>query len=149
MTRLRCSNRLQRPLWSKHLWEVGLEAMTNFTRRRLGFELRVPVIQAPMAGAGINTVELAAAVCNAGGLGCIAAAYCTVEAVRDSIRKLRSMTDRPFAVNLFAPGCNQSLSGDAAAQIKLLTPIYQQLELDPPKLPERASDPFDDYLEVL
>jgi nitronate monooxygenase len=124
--------------------------MTNLSsRRRLGFELRVPVIQAPMAGAGINTVELAAAVCNAGGLGCLAAAYCTVEAVRDSIRKLRSMTDRPFAVNLFAPGCNQSLSGDAAAQIHFLTPIYQQLELDPPKLPERASDPFEDYLEVL
>lgn len=123
--------------------------MTNLSKRALGFELRVPVIQAPMAGAGINTIELAAAVCNAGGLGCLAAAYCTVEGVRDSIGKLRSMTDRPFAVNLFAPGCNQPLSGDAAAQIEFLTPIYQQLALDPPKLPERAADPFDEYLEVL
>jgi nitronate monooxygenase len=124
--------------------------MTNFiSRRRLGFELRVPVIQAPMAGGGINTVELPAAVCNAGGLGCLAAAYCTVDAVRDSIRKLRIMTDRPFAVNLFAPGCNQPLTGDVAAQIKFLTPIYQQLGLDPPALPQRAADPFEDYLEVL
>jgi nitronate monooxygenase len=59
------------------------------------------------------------------------------------------MTDRPFAVNLFAPGCNQPLSGDAAAQISFLTPIYQQLGLEPPTLPDRASDPFDDYLDLL
>jgi len=102
-----------------------------------------------MAGSGINRVELAAAVCEAGGLGCLAAAYCTVDAVRESIRKLRTTTDRPFAVNLFAPGSNQPLSGDVAAQMRLLTPIYQQLGLDPPTLPERASDPFEDYLEIL
>jgi nitronate monooxygenase len=124
-------------------------ANQNFNRRRLGFDLRVPVIQAPMAGSGINTVELAAAVCNAGGLGCLAAAYCTVDAVRDAILKLRRLTDQPFAVNLFAPGCNQELAGDVAAQIDFLTPIYRRMGLEPPQLPERPSDPFQDYLEVL
>ena len=52
-------------------------------------------------------------------------------------------------MNLFAPGCNQPLSGDVDAQIRFLTPIYSRLGLQAPTLPERASDPFENYLEVL
>lgn len=122
---------------------------TSTARRRLGFQLRVPVIQAPMAGSGINTVELAAAVCQAGGLGCLAAAYNSVETVSEHIRKLRTMTDQPFAVNVFAPGSNQPLSGDVAAQLEFLGGIYRELGVDPPTLPERASDPFEQYLDLL
>ena len=55
-----------------------------------------------MAG-GPSTPELVAAVSNAGGLGSFAAQYLAPEAIRDAIRKIRSLTARPFAVNLFAP----------------------------------------------
>jgi nitronate monooxygenase len=68
--------------------------------RRLG--VRYPVIQAPMAG-GLSTPALAAAVSAAGGLGTIAAAMSTPEQLRAAIADVRSRTDAPFAVNLFAP----------------------------------------------
>ncbi|MGN9907055.1 NAD(P)H-dependent flavin oxidoreductase [Phytohabitans sp. LJ34] len=68
--------------------------------RRLG--LRVPIIQAPMAG-GISTPRLAAAVANAGGLGSIAGAMLTPDAIRAAIAEFRAASDGPLAVNLFAP----------------------------------------------
>jgi nitronate monooxygenase len=40
------------------------------------FDLRYPIIQAPLAGGG-DTPELVAAVCNVGGMGFIGAAYLT------------------------------------------------------------------------
>ena len=64
--------------------------------------LAVPVIQAPMAG-GPSTPQLAAAVSAAGGLGFLAAGYKTAAAMRSEIEAIRSLTDRPFGVNLFVP----------------------------------------------
>jgi len=64
--------------------------------------LEQPIVQAPLAG-GASTPELAAAVNSAGGLGFLAAGYKTAEAVAADIAKLRSLTDAPFGVNLFAP----------------------------------------------
>lgn len=46
---------------------------------------------------------MAAAVSEAGGLGFLAAGYKTADAVGDEIRELRSLTSRPFGVNIFAP----------------------------------------------
>jgi nitronate monooxygenase len=68
--------------------------------RTLG--LRLPIIQAPMAG-GMSTPRLAAAVSAAGGLGCVAGAMLAPDALRAAIREVRALTDAPFAVNLFAP----------------------------------------------
>src|SRR5579859_465683 len=64
--------------------------------------LREPVVQAPMAG-GVSTPGLAAAVSSAGGLGFLAAGYKTPDAVRNEIRLLRSLSDQPFGINIFAP----------------------------------------------
>ena len=77
---------------------------------RLG-ELQLPIVQAPLAG-GVSTPRLAAAVGDAGALGCLAAGYKTPDAVRDDIRELRSLSARPFALNIFAP---PSPVGDRAA----------------------------------
>ena len=55
-----------------------------------------------MAG-GSSTPELAAAVSGAGGLGFLAAGYKTSEDARADIAATRSLTDRPFGVNVFAP----------------------------------------------
>jgi nitronate monooxygenase len=64
--------------------------------------IRYPIVQAPMAG-GPSTVELAAAVSDAGGLGSIAGALLSPEELRAAIRAMRERTSRPFAVNVFAP----------------------------------------------
>ncbi|MET8682038.1 nitronate monooxygenase [Streptomyces sp. NPDC004647] len=61
-----------------------------------------PIVQAPMAGGG-SCPELAAAVCEAGGLGFLAAGYKTPEAMYQEVKRLRGMTVRSFGVNLFMP----------------------------------------------
>ncbi len=64
--------------------------------------IRYPIVQAPMAG-GPSTVELVAAVSEAGALGSIAGAILAPDELRSAIRAVRERTSRPFAVNVFAP----------------------------------------------
>lgn len=59
---------------------------------------KYPFIQGGMAN--IATGEFAAAVSNAGGLGLIGAGGMSVDMLRDNIRKCKSLTDKPFGVNL-------------------------------------------------
>jgi nitronate monooxygenase len=62
--------------------------------------LRIPIVQAPMAG-GPSTPELAAAVSAAGALGSLAYAYTHPDDMRRGAAAVRARTDRPFAINLF------------------------------------------------
>lgn len=57
-----------------------------------------PVIQGGMAWVAEH--HLAAAVSNAGGLGIIAAGGAPTEVVRQEIRELKKLTDKPFGVNI-------------------------------------------------
>ncbi len=57
-----------------------------------------PIIQGGMAN--IATGAFAAAVSNAGGLGLVASGGMNAEALRKEIRICKSMTDKPFGVNL-------------------------------------------------
>jgi len=73
-----------------------MAAMPNAFCDCLGLD--IPIVQAPMAGAG--GPQLAAAVSNAGALGMLALWHYGIEQVRDDIRATRSLTARPFGVNL-------------------------------------------------
>ncbi|MCG1012872.1 enoyl-[acyl-carrier-protein] reductase FabK [Tepidanaerobacter sp. GT38] len=61
--------------------------------------IKYPIIQGGMAW--VATAELAAAVSNAGGLGIIGAGNAPEDVVRDEIRKAKSLTDKPFGVNIY------------------------------------------------
>jgi nitronate monooxygenase len=54
-------------------------------------------------GGGPSTPELAIAVCEAGGLGFLAAGYKRARAVAEEIRAVRAATAAPVGVNLFVP----------------------------------------------
>ncbi|KAL8750245.1 MAG: hypothetical protein Q9184_006491 [Pyrenodesmia sp. 2 TL-2023] len=70
---------------------------TTALTKRLG--IRVPIVQGGMQWVGY--AELASAVSNAGGLGILTAlTQPTPEALRSEIRRCRTMTSSPFAVNL-------------------------------------------------
>jgi enoyl-[acyl-carrier protein] reductase II len=59
-------------------------------------------IEAPVLQAGMSTftsAELVAAVSNAGGLGILGALLRPVDELRNEIRRIRTLTDRPFGVN--------------------------------------------------
>jgi enoyl-[acyl-carrier protein] reductase II len=68
----------------------------NRVTEMLGVE--VPIVQAPMGW--IARAQLASAVSNAGALGIIETSSGDLPAVRDEIRKMRDLTDRPFGVNI-------------------------------------------------
>ncbi|MFE2043432.1 nitronate monooxygenase [Streptomyces sp. NPDC059477] len=61
-----------------------------------------PIVQAPMAG-GVSVPHLALAVSEAGGLGFLAAGYKTADGMYQEIKQLRTLTNKPFGVNLFMP----------------------------------------------
>lgn len=61
-------------------------------------KIKYPVIQGGMAW--VADASLAAAVSNAGGLGLISSINESVEAVRDQIRLCKTLTDKPFGVNI-------------------------------------------------
>ncbi|TYR79153.1 nitronate monooxygenase [Priestia megaterium] len=63
---------------------------------------KYPIIQAPMAG-GVSTPLLAAAVCNAGGIGFLAAGYKSAKDMQKEIHEVRTRTSASFGVNLFVP----------------------------------------------
>jgi nitronate monooxygenase len=110
-----------------------------------------PIIQGPMGG-GPSTPELVAAVSNAGGLGSLGAAYLTPDQITDAIRRIRTLTSRPFNVNLFAGGWNASpLHPDfnASPMLQLLAGIHEKLGLLPPSAPKPAPDPFPAQLETV
>jgi enoyl-[acyl-carrier protein] reductase II len=68
----------------------------NRVTRMLGVE--IPVVQAPMGW--IARSQLASAVSNAGALGIIETSSGELDAIREEIKKMRTLTDKPFGVNI-------------------------------------------------
>lgn len=96
--------------------------------RQLG--IRVPIVQAPMAG--VSTPALAAAVSNAGGLGSLGVGATNADGARKMIRDTRALTDRPFNINVF---CHQPARADAAierAWLDWFAPAFRQYGATPP-----------------
>ena len=60
--------------------------------------VQYPIVQAPMGW--IARSQLASAVSNAGGLGIIETSSGELDAVREEIKKMRQLTDKPFGVNI-------------------------------------------------
>jgi nitronate monooxygenase len=103
---------------------------------------KIPLIQAPMAGA--QGAELAIAVCRAGGLGSLPAAMLTPDHLREQIAAVRQATDAPFNVNFFTHAEPKPDPEIEARWRKRLAPYYAEAGIDPsavPTGPVRA--PFD------
>ena len=106
----------------------------------LAARLPVPIIAAPMAG-GPSTPALVAAVADAGGSGFLAAGYRTAQEMSAQIAEVRSLTERPFGVNLFVP--NDDPVDDAALEVyrRSLLPTASEFELD--ELPSHKAETED------
>jgi len=71
-------------------------AFKNRITELLGIE--IPVVQAPMGWIARST--LASAVSNAGGLGIIETSSGELDVIKEEIKKMRHLTDKPFGVNI-------------------------------------------------
>ena len=102
--------------------------------RRLG--LALPVLQAPMAG--VQDHRLAAAVCEAGGLGALPAAMLSPQALAAELKALRAATSRPFNVNFF---CHRPPTPDPAREAAwraALAPYHAEAGIDAAAIPAAA-----------
>ncbi len=99
-------------------------------------------------GGGPSTPALAAAVSEAGGLGFLAAGYRAADAVRGEIGELRGLTERPFGINLFAPG---PALGDSAALASYASTLASESERYGVELgePRHDDDGWDEKLALV
>src|SRR5687768_3386656 len=66
------------------------------------FGIDYPIFAAGMGG--VTMAPLCGAVSAAGGMGVLGATFCTPDELREEIRAVRRITDRPFGVDLLFPG---------------------------------------------
>ncbi len=83
--------------------------------------IKYPIFQGGMAWLG--TAELASAVSNAGGLGIIGAGHMPPDVLRKEIQKTKSMTDKPFGVNvmLMSPFVREVMQVVVNEKVKVVT----------------------------
>jgi nitronate monooxygenase len=108
------------------------------------FEIEHPIVQAPMAG--FATLDMAAAVCEAGGLGSIGCAAMSPEPAAQTIGELRRLTGRPINVNFFCHTPAKVDAGREQAWRERLAPYYRELGIEQKSLPRLDLTPFDDAM---
>lgn len=92
--------------------------------------IRLPIIQAPMAG--VSTAELAAAVSNAGALGSIGVAAIKAAGAREMICGVRDLCDLPFNVNVFVHQPTQQDVAREQAWLSAMAPLFEAFGAQPP-----------------
>ena len=92
-----------------------------------------PIFQAPMAG-GITTPGLISETSNCGGLGNLGAGYMNPEEIKEAIKQIKTLTDKPFGVNLFIPNMSEANSDekDLTEMKKTLSKYEKELGIDEP-----------------
>lgn len=97
-----------------------------------------PIIQAPMAGS--TTVDLVAAVCNAGGIGSMGYAETPPQRIREDARQIRKLTDKPFNLIFFAHHAPSNKPDVIASTREIIKPFYSQAGLS--DIPQDVSKPL-------
>jgi nitronate monooxygenase len=107
--------------------------------------LTYPIVQAPMAGA--TTPELAAMVSNFGGLGSLGSGMTAPNVLTSQIDTIKSLTNRPFMINLMVLSEQESSTFDTEIPA-WLSQYYQDNNIEI-ALPERPAQSFAEQLQVL
>ena len=108
--------------------------------------VNIPIIQAPMAG-GATTIELVTAVSNAGALGSLAGGMLSPSAIIKQANAIKSLTTRPFMINLFVLSEHQSMIFDAPPPLWIME-LYKSLGLEFTQ-PTQAAELFNEQFSAL
>jgi len=99
----------------------------NETRVAAALGIEYPIIQGPFGG--LSSERLTAAVSNFGGLGSFGAHSLEPNAIERVIAKIRSLTSKPFAMNLWVSMEDQGATGsDASAFDRALSHVSTHIE---------------------
>jgi nitronate monooxygenase len=125
----------------------------TWNRNRLTEKLGIdyPIIQGPLGG--LSSQRLTAAVSNFGGLGSLGALSLSPEEIKNVISQIRSLTSKPFAVNLWVSmeddGAPRS---DEAAFNRSLAPLasyFAELQVPRPQFKPYSPIRFEDQARIL
>src|SRR6267154_1250985 len=125
----------------------------RWNKNRLTAKLGIdyPVIQGPLGG--LSSQKLAAAVSNFGGLGSFGAHGLAPEAIKEAIAEIRSLTSKPFAMNLWVSMEDEGArTSDENAFNRSLAPLTTHLAaLGAPRPTFKPYSParFEDQARVL
>jgi nitronate monooxygenase len=127
--------------------------LASWSRNRLTAKLGIdyPIIQGPFGG--FSSQRLAAEVSNFGGLGSFGANALAPEAIKDVIAEIRSLTSKPFAMNLWVSMEDEGArTSDESAFNRSLAPLATHLaELGAGRPAYKPYSPirFEDQVRVL
>ncbi len=109
--------------------------------------IRYPIVQGPFGG-GLSTVELAATVSKAGGLGSFGAHHLRPSEIIRVVEDIRLRTASPFAINLWVPQPGEADAIELDRHLKRMQPLYERLgvQWDPEFLHVPS---FEDQVEAL
>ena len=111
-------------------------------------KISLPIIQAPMAG-GATTPELVAAVSNAGGLGSLGAGYMTANEIRLAVKKIRTLTNKPFSVNLFIPENHSATDEQIEQARKIVQTSCPELNFNVDSVKPPYAPRFEEQMNVI
>ncbi len=118
----------------------------DFLLECLGVE--APVFMGAMDG-GVCTPELVAAVANAGGLGTLTASQFSPEMLRQQIKRVKELTDKPFAVHLKAPQPYQYSDDQVNIVKQCVMPFARELGINELELPDTLQPSFSEQMAVI
>jgi nitronate monooxygenase len=128
--------------------------MMTWNRNRLTEKLGIdyPIIQGPLGG--LSSQRLTAAVSNFGGLGSFGAISLSPKEIKNVISQIRSLTSKPFAVNLWVSMAdNGARTSNEAAFNRSLTPLagyFAELHAPRPQYkPDLPLIRFEDQVGIL
>lgn len=110
------------------------------------FNLRLPIIQAPMAG--VTTAAMVASACEAGILGAFGAGMLEPAAMKSAVEEIRQLTDKPFNLNLFILEDTPPLQISEHA-IDGLRRVHKTLNLPDLSPPQKYAPSFSDQFNML
>jgi nitronate monooxygenase len=123
----------------------------NQTRVSEALGIEYPMIQGPLGG--LSSQRLTAAVSNFGGLGSFGAHGLEPSAIEDVIAEIRSLTEKPFAMNLWVsmedPGARTSDAAAFRRALSHLSPHIDALGGTQPEFAPYKPTRFEDQARVL
>src|SRR2546430_12751219 len=109
------------------------------------FNIELPIVQAPVAGA--MDWELAVAAAEAGALASLPCAMLNSDQVREQMAKIRARTKKPINLNFFCHTPPVLSNAREARWRERLTPYYQELGIDPAmSIPSSNRTAFDSVM---
>jgi nitronate monooxygenase len=111
--------------------------------------IEYPIIQAPFGG--LPSQQLTATVSNLGGLGSLGAVTLGSSAIKEAIGEIRSLTQKPFAINLWVSASDLTsdqgashISAEAIVKaIQSYASYYAELGIEPPAHVEAKAQDFE------